>query len=627
MKRRPHGVNLDDGVELSSKEDFDRLYVPARPEEGRRLREWMIDPEADALILAGQIGTGKTTLLNDVLRNASSPAVVRVEFDQVPLEETQGAFLAVLFGSLLKEAVKLSCSCEGLGISLSDFGLSSRRGWKALRDLLLIAPPSVAQAGRVRAAYAVFTENERQGQRACAALIERIETETGLMPPIIAEGVDKFDIYRAGYVGLVEILNFLRKYKTLYEANAVHLFDTGREWVASDKLFIGPFRYETIMAMYESRLGNYAPFYRDAFPLLVQYAGGNARQALRLLNDYYFHRTQRGNNRDAAIALAAHRVTQDFLQFGFGRFPADTLMVFKRDGFVDAGVLSYPNEAQQDARDILYRNWALLQSAPDAGSTHWPIVINPLVSDAVAWDKARPEPPELKAVRRWAKDHQISPIGLSIPEDEEGRPRAWEEIWEQLSSSESPQDELNIVHLIEEVASSLFSANRQDRIMVSYRDPKNLNIAIDYLIGKARTYGPFSCREIHLAGGVTEDPITALMAMTKQKDDATIYVVYLEGDWTDHQLNAIDRLRDRFVALQMLWFAEHKSLLRYLRHWPQFRQLLRFYVLEDDFLAALSHQEIEADLDVLRGIGGTDGKGIQRLQRVLRYLKRRGTVK
>lgn len=163
--------------------------------------------------------------------------------------------------------------------------------------------------------------------------------------------------------------------------------------------------------------------------------------------------------------------------------------------------------------------------------------------------------------------------------------------------------------------------------MVSYRDPKNLNIAIDYLIGKARTYGPFSCREIHLAGGVTEDPITALMAMTKQKDDATIYVVYLEGDWTDHQLNAIDRLRDRFVALQMLWFAEHKSLLRYLRHWPQFRQLLRFYVLEDDFLAALSHQEIEADLDVLRGIGGTDGKGIQRLQRVLRYLKRRRTVK
>src|SRR3989304_3708291 len=148
MKRRPHGVNLDDGVELWSAEDFARLYVPARPEEEWRLREWMAAPEADALILAGQIGSGKTTLLNDVLRHVSGPGVVRVEFDQVPLEETQGAFLAVLFGSLLKEALELGCSCDGLGIALSDFGPSRRGGWGALGDVLLIAPPSVAKVHR-----------------------------------------------------------------------------------------------------------------------------------------------------------------------------------------------------------------------------------------------------------------------------------------------------------------------------------------------------------------------------------------------------------------------------------------------------------------------------------------------
>lgn len=621
MKRRPHGINLDDGVELSSAEDFDRLYVPARPEEERRLREWMADPKADALILAGQIGTGKTTFLNDLLRHAPDPGVVRVEFDQVPLEETQGAFLAVLFGSLLKEALALGCSCDGLGIALSDFALSGRGRWNALRDLLLLTPASIAKATRVRVVYRVFNENARQGQRACAVLIERIQAKIGAIPPIIAEGIDKFAIHRAGYIALAEVLEFLSDFKTLYEANAIHLFDVGRKWVASQKVFIGPLSDKSITKMFEKRLGSYAPLHRDAFPLLIEYAGGTARQALRLLNGYYFHRMQLGNSRDAALALAAHRVTQDLLQFGFDRFPADTLAIFKRDGYIETGVLTSPRTAQE-AHDILYCNWVLLQSAPGAGTTRWPIVINPLVSDAVAWEKVMPEPPELTAVRRWARDHHISPMGLSIPEDEEGRPRDWRDIWEQLSSSESSKDELNIVRLLEEVASSLFSANRQDRIMLSYRDPQNLNIALDYLIGKAATYGPFLCSEIRLIGGGSADPAAKLMAEIKGKDEATIYAVFMEGAWTSDQLDALERLRDRFINVQMLWFVEHAALLRYLPHWPQFRQLLRFYVLEDNFLAPLSKQEIEADLSVLSAVSGPKDKGIGRLRRVLHYLER-----
>jgi hypothetical protein len=622
MKRRPYGVNLDDGVELSSAEDFDRLYVSARPEEESLLHEWMTAPRSEALILSGQIGSGKTTLLNGLLRRVSHLGIMRVDFDQVPLEETQGAFTAVLFASLLKKALALGCSCDGLGIALSDFGECITGRWEALRDLLLLVPPSIARTRRVRAAYNLFDENPRQGLRACAALIDRIKKKISMMLSIIAEGVDKFAISRPGYIALAETLEFLSDYKTLYEANAIHFFDTGRKWVASEKLFIGPLSNETIVSMYERRLGSYAPLYRDSFPLLVQYAGGNARQALRLLNGYYFRRMQRGNNWDAAIALAAHRVTQDLLQFGFDRFPADTLAIFKRDGYVEAAVLTRP-ETAQDARDILYHNWAFLRSTPAAGTTRWPLFINPLVSDAVAWEKSIPEPPELTAVKRWAKEHHISPMGLSIPKDEQERLLGWKEIWEQLSSSESPKDELNIVRLLEEVASSLFSANRQDRIMVSYRDPQNLNIAIDYLIGKAATYGPFLCREIRLTGGGDADPVASLMAKIKRKDNSTIFAVFMEGDWTPDQVHALERLRDRFINVQMLWFVEHAALLRYLPHWPQFRQLLRFYVLEDDFLAALSKEELDEDLSVLSNVSGLEDSGIGRLRGVLQYLERR----
>ena len=624
MKRRPYGVNLDDGVALSSAEDFDRLYVNARSEESQKLRDWLTDPDSRALILAGQIGSGKTTLLYKMLRSVPPEGVVRVKFDQTPLEETYDAFLAVLFGHLLKEALALDCTFDGLGVTLSDFGDQRLSNWHSVRDILLSPPSSVADAGRVRAVHAVFGAVPAQGLRACDRLIELIKMKIGADPPIIAEGVDKFLISRAGYQGLGEILNYLSNYKTLYEANAVHLFDAGRAWVASEKLFIGPLPDETIAAMYEKRLGSYAPLYHDSFPLLVQFAGGNARQALRLLNAYYFHRTQRGDERDTALAMAAHRVTQDLLQFGFERFPSNTLMVLKRDGFVEASVLSHPqpDHAREEARDILYHNWAFLCSVPGPGSTRWPVAINPLVSEAVAWERGTPEPPELAAVRRWARDHHISPMGLSMPEDEKGRTEAWEAIWKELSSSESSEDKLNIVRLLEEVASSLFSTHRQDRIMISYRNPENLNIALDYLVGKAATYGPFKCREIHLTGGAGAAPTLALLEQIKEKDEATVYAVFMAGKWTAEELQILERLRDCFVDIDMLWFAEHSALLRYLSHWPQFRQLLRFYVLEDDFLAALSEVEIEADLSVLSDLPERGNNGIVRLRRVLEYLRR-----
>ena len=623
MKRRQHGVNLDDGIALESRDEFARLYVHARADEAHRLEDWLMEPESEALILAGQIGSGKTTLLNHLLHAGPQYGIIRVQFDQTPLDETHGAFWAVLFGALLKEALSLECDCEGLGLALDDFELTRQRDWVALKRLLVGKPRSAVAATRTQRAYDVFGNNVKLAQRACGELLERIETVTGCSPPIIAEGVDKFAVGHSSYLGLTEVLDFLGQHKTLYEANAVHLFDKGREWVQSDKLFIGVLPDGAIAAMFEKRLGSYAPLYQDSFPLLVECSGGNARQALRLLNGFYFRRTQRRNDRTAAFALTAHRVAQDFLQFAFERFPAEMLAVLKRDKFIEPAVLTN-QETATDARDIIYRNWAYLQSAPGPGESRWPLLVNPLVSDAVAWEKVMPEPPELKAARRWAKDKHMSPMGLSLPDDENGRRDRWPQVWEELSSSESSEDELSIVGLLEETASSLFSANRQDRVMVSYCDPLNLNVAVDFLIGKAATYGPFVCRELHLKGGEGTDPVVDLVSQVKAKDLSIVYAVFMEGSWTKAQLDALERLRDRFVETQMIWFVEHAALLNYLPHWPQFRQLMRFYVLEDDYLGSLSAEEMRADLEMLEDIGADREGGIGRLKSVLEYMKERG---
>ena len=177
--------------------------MSARPEEVKRLRDWLSTPNADAIVLAGQIGTGKTTLLNDLLRSSSHRGVVRVEFDRKPLEETQGAYLAVLFGSLLQEALAMECSCDGLGIVLSDFAVPAPADWHSLCDLLVKAPCSLVDATRIRETYRVFDENPQHARNACATLIERMDSEMGHAMSIVAEGVDKFHISRAGYLSLV----------------------------------------------------------------------------------------------------------------------------------------------------------------------------------------------------------------------------------------------------------------------------------------------------------------------------------------------------------------------------------------------------------------------------------------
>ena len=64
MKRQADGVNFDEGLALQTQEDLDLLYVDARREEISRIINWFQNKEQEALLLGGQIGVGKSTLLS-----------------------------------------------------------------------------------------------------------------------------------------------------------------------------------------------------------------------------------------------------------------------------------------------------------------------------------------------------------------------------------------------------------------------------------------------------------------------------------------------------------------------------------------------------------------------------------
>ena len=80
MKRREYGINLDDGVALSTEEEFRLLYVPCNPDETARLQEWFADDTQEPLLLGGQIGSGKTTILNEVSRSFNDAQIFSVGF-------------------------------------------------------------------------------------------------------------------------------------------------------------------------------------------------------------------------------------------------------------------------------------------------------------------------------------------------------------------------------------------------------------------------------------------------------------------------------------------------------------------------------------------------------------------
>ena len=623
MKRREYGINLDDGVALSTDEEFRLLYVPCNPDETACLQGWFADDTLESLLLGGQIGSGKTTLLKEVFRSFIDAQIITVRFDTDPIEPLEGGYCMILFGRILQACLRAEVEIDGCGIALSDFPSIDSDSWHAFEHKTTTWPSNLQEAGRLRDACAVMSENAGLVRKACGELLDRLRNITSRKPTIIAEGIDKFNTGTPEYFSLKDTLTFLAKRKTLFEVNAVHLFQERDFRPGIRKLFIGGIGNDMLVQMLRKRLGSYAPIYQDAFSLLAEYSGGNARQALRLLNAYYFQRTQRQNDHTSAIALACHQVGKDLLNLPYGRFPTDIFAVVKRDGYME-GALFTDRENAPGANDAVYHNWLFVQGEPaPATPTKWPVILNPLIDEAIEWETDAPRTPEEEAVRKWARDHGISPIGLNLPIDDNGEP-AWNKFWEEIESS-SEEETLNILGVLEEIGAGLFGVERQDRIIITYRNRKNLEAVRDFLVGEANTYSHFPCEEITLEGGEGQAPVIELLTRLADQDPNRIYSVELTGKWTDAQLRNLEHRRDILDNLQMLWWIQQDDLKRYLRFWPQLRQFFRIYRLEDELWRGIKMEEIQADIDFIKDMSDeSDPEGVRRLLNVLDYLKEAG---
>ncbi len=625
MRRRPHGVNLDDGAALSTDEEFRLLFVDGRPEARSTLRDWLTNDECDSLLFGGQIGTGKTTLLNKLLAEYPEDPIIRMRFDTDCIDATEGGYVLLVLGQVLLACVDRGVEPDGCGVTVGDFAALGAFDWRELAQVLTMPPENLTLASKLREVAALATVNAAQVRRAVSDLVRRLGERMKRQPVLVADGVDKFSPATSDYYSLKNTLAFLASQKTLFEVNAVHLFLEQDFGMGISKLFVGGVADEIMRDVFVRRLGSYASLYHEAFTSLVKHAGGNIRQGLRLLNAYYYRRTSKRDECSAALALALHRVCSDLLSVPFGHFPADVLSVVKKDGYIEGSLLRDQVTAA-GANEAVYRNWLLLDTEPSIDApSRWPALVNPLIATAINWKPGAARTPEEEAVRKWARDHHISPLGLNVPVDAHGEPD-WGSFWKEIeSSSSSEEDVLSILRLLEAIGAGLFGLERQDRIIVAYTKRSNLDAVRDFLVGKANTYGFFPCEEIVLVGGAGRQPVQELLIRLAKRDPNRIYSVDVTGGWTDEQLRDLEHRRDLFDDLQMLWWIQEESLKRYLGFWQQLRQLFRIYRLEDELWRGITPEEIEADIDVINSLSSErDPEGAHRLRSVLDFLRSRG---
>lgn len=154
--------------------------------------------------------------------------------------------------------------------------------------------------------------------------------------------------------------------------------------------------------------------------------------------------------------------------------------------------------------------------------------------------------------------------GLNAPPSDDGKPD-WKRAWEEINASTSAVSVPSILQLLDEIGAGLFDLERRDRILVAYERRDNFDAIkkylVDYVVGKANTYGFFPCREIVLVGGEGHHPVQQLLVELAERDSSTIYSVDVTGRWTEHQCRDLEHRRDLFDRLQMLWWIQQGDLL------------------------------------------------------------------
>jgi len=620
MKRNRFGINLDEGVPLESEEDYEILFVDFLGEAASKLRSWL-ESGNDPVLLGGQIGSGKSTLIAKGFHDTGRLPDMVLHFDRESLNLDIGDFLGITLAETIKAAL--------LGnVDLSSFNLPAELNpgqfgdWNALLEGLSPSVFTMKSFETRKQLLKTIAENAEYVGKAVVGIGKHIETSLGHRLFVFASGIDKFDTTGAAAIALNDIATVLSPFKTLFEVNAVHLFSKpGSLFHSVERIFVPAVKEEAVKDMLLKRLGVYGKPLEIELTALAECSGGNPRQALRLLSHYESARKNRERSTGENLAVAMRETRNDF--FSYAPKPSAELMkMVKQTHKIGANLLMLPGD-KETALTALYGNWILLDDA--SGKDHWVTAPNPLV-DSYFQDKSMQDGPETRILLSYAESSGISAAGLGLPRYDAatGKEKMPDQLlWEYLSSGVEQPIQSNLTEVLDVLGAALLSKDRSDRAIIAFNDKSITEAARAYLFAKANTYEYQRHRHAVIKGGAGEEPLAAIEEFLSETTD--IYSIEFDGTWDARQLDILDKHRDNFISKQMLWWIPLDKLRSYLPHWTQLRQLFEVFVLEDELLGSISPENIEADLvffeDLVEHVQSSESNVVNNLKKVLEYLQ------
>lgn len=622
MKRNRYGINFDLGVPLLSNEEIEILYVEMYAEQKQRLIDWMKNENEAPIIVAGQIGTGKTTLIEKAFQESSSPWDIQVKLDtDVPMPlYGRGAFWGFCLGKVLDFArqLEIDVSIYNLPEDLIQVKYANN-GPELLINRLTEMPMAISDFNNKKKLYNLVDENIDIIKIQLLDIIKKIENNIQRKLFFFAEGIDKFHPHTADYVSVVDLLNFLSQCKTLYEANLIHLLGA-ESWHnrSSKKVFLTGASNERLIEILTKRMGVYVKSREEMLPILSALSGGNVRQAVRLLMEFDEAVGKKRKDIKEALDYACRRVRNDLLDILSGSIDAELLKVVNRDKYITSGTLS-DFAGREISQNAIYNNWILISDEADR-ELKWKANINPLLLPAIETFQYIPESPETELIREWAETHEVSPFGLEIGTSAVDKNKFFD-----IIGSESTLIPLDIMETFECMAAYFLSPERKDKIIIAYENKELVRLANDFIIGKAGTYKPGNFKNISFEE-VPEGQLDIYLDILSKEQQHDGYSIFFEKKLTPAELIALDQRRDAFNDYKMIWWIPYEDLKGYLKYWPQLRQFFKVYRLEEDIFGSLTREGIEQDLLLLDSIDFPEElkKDIkEKLERILNTLDER----
>lgn len=593
-------MRIDIGLPLTKKEEFDQFYIDSNSEQFIRYKTWLETDRSEPLMIAGQIGSGKTTFIHYGCVASSINPTIQIKFDTESVSFTIEGFIALIFAKTLQWLTT---------------------DWKAkIED---ITSPEIKELFPeiVEPNFIGLLSNKRLGSKERTIqkrLFKVIKAEHELVLDhidellnlvdlnfrkdviIFAEGIDKFQPNTPEFFELEPVLEILKRHKTLFETNLVHYFSPSKIWEKYVKKVIIPTADpDHITNCLKKRLGQFHVVYTNEIEQIAKLSGGNYRQAVRLLSEYEFASTNLNKPKDEAIEYAIKRTVDNFLSYSSVFSNLETLSIIQRDRFITSGVA-------QQYNSLIFNNHVLIQN--EMTDLKWKCIVNPLLTDNL--ERTNPEDRNLEPIRTWSAVTGTTMSGLS------NSSLSIEQLEEYLTSFKTKP--LNISEAFTAL-SSLFLSRYNEIVILLYNNKEVADIANDYFIGNVGNVTDLKFNKI--LSLKTMDDILSI----KDNIDASILIL---DNYQIKFLKELDHSRDLLITKNMLWWIKQEELFHCLENWPQLRQFMKIYSFDESILSFLAPEEIEEDIEALKDMGykeKTYKVYKERLERVLKYLKRGGS--